>query len=132
MSVFVDTSAFMAMLNSEDPEHITSLRIWNNLMDEEQVVVTTNYVVVETSALLQRRFGFSPARRFFETIMPVLQVEWINPELHADSVVSILVANRRALSLADWASFVVMRRLSISLAFAFDKHFIEQGFVCLT
>ncbi|WP_295431562.1 hypothetical protein [uncultured Thiodictyon sp.] len=36
--------------------------------------------------------------------------------------------SRRRLSLVDCSSFQVMRRLAVSEAFTFDKHFSGQGF----
>jgi len=43
----------------------------------------------------------------------------------------LISANLRKLSLVDCTSFVLMRRLGVETAFAFDQHFVEQGFVCL-
>jgi predicted nucleic acid-binding protein len=37
---------------------------------------------------------------------------------------------RRHLTLVDCASFESMRRLTVRRAFAFDRHFEEQGFEC--
>jgi predicted nucleic acid-binding protein len=40
----------------------------------------------------------------------------------------LLDRQERGLSLVDAASFVVMRRLRLDRAFAFDRHFEEEGF----
>ncbi len=47
------------------------------------------------------------------------------------SVLAFLTAGRRALSLVDCASLVVMRRLGVEKAFTFDRHFAEQGFMLI-
>jgi predicted nucleic acid-binding protein len=44
----------------------------------------------------------------------------------------VQAANRRSLSLVDCVSFVVMRQLAIRDAFAFDRHFEEQGFTLVS
>ena len=41
---------------------------------------------------------------------------------------ALLAAGRRDISLVDFSSFQVMRRMELRRAFAFDPHFSEQGF----
>lgn len=45
-----------------------------------------------------------------------------------DAVGAMLTASRRRLSLVDCTSFEAMRHKKITKAFAFDQHFVEQGF----
>lgn len=49
-------------------------------------------------------------------------------ENHGVAVTALLTAGKRQLSLVDCSSFEAMRRLGITSAFAFDRHFAEQGF----
>ncbi len=91
----------------------------------------TSYVLVEAFALIQHRLGIGAVRAFQETIVPLLQVEWIDAPLHQRAVAALLTAGRRQLSLVDCASFEAMRSLGITTAFTFDRHFAEQGFSCL-
>jgi predicted nucleic acid-binding protein len=92
------------------------------------MLVTHNYVLVETSALAQNRLGMPALRAIEEIIMPVLRVQWITQTHHRTAVEMVLAAHRRKLSLVDCASFLIMREQGISEAFTFDKHFTEQGF----
>lgn len=128
MRVFVDTSAFLAVLNADNLNHSAAKLAWNTLLLSETPLVTTNYVLVETFALLQRRFGVSATRSFQESITPLLQIDWIDEATHKAGLQAMLTANRRSLSLVDCISFEAMRRLGIATAFAFDAHFAEQGF----
>jgi len=128
MSVFVDTSAFFAVLDADDENHDAARQMWEDLLTQEVVLVCSNYVLVETLALVQRRLGIPAVRVFQEDIMPVLNVEWVDESLHQVGIASVLAAARRRLSLVDCASFEIMRRLGIKTAFAFDHHFDEQGF----
>jgi hypothetical protein len=45
--------------------------------------VTHNYVVIEAEALIHRRRGANPARRLLQDIIPLLDIIWITPDLHA-------------------------------------------------
>jgi predicted nucleic acid-binding protein len=71
------------------------------------------------------------ARTLHEDIVPALGVEWLDAQDHDAGVKAMLIADRRQLSLVDCSSFETMRRLGISTAFTFDRHFAEQGFVCI-
>ena len=131
MSVFVDTSAFFAILDADDENHDVARQMWGDLLTQEAVLICSNYVLVETLALVQRRLGIPAVRVFQEDIMPVLNVEWVDESLHQVGIASVLAAARRGLSLVDCISFEIMRRLGIKTAFAFDRHFDEQDFECL-
>ena len=84
--------------------------------------------LLETVAVLQRRFGIQSVRAFHADIIPVLNVEWIDAALHRAATAALLAAGRRGLSLVDCTSFEVMRRLGLNTAFAFDADFADQGF----
>ncbi len=131
MSLFVDTSAFFAVLDADDENHVAARHRWEDLLTQEVALVCSSYVLVETLALVQRRLGIPAVRVFQEDIMPVLNVEWVDESLHQVGIASVLAAARRGLSLVDCVSFEIMRRLGIKTAFVFDHHFEEQGFECL-
>ncbi|MDK2882670.1 MAG: hypothetical protein PWP58_1006 [Bacillota bacterium] len=128
MIVYVDTSAFLAVLNADDSNHAEAKRAWIRLLHQHATLVCNNYVLVETFALIQRRLGMEAVRAFNDNVVPVLRVEWVNDLLHMQAINALLTADRRGLSLVDCASFVTMRNLGIYEVFAFDKHFAEQGF----
>ena len=131
MSVFVDTSAFLALLNRNDEFHEAARGIVEQLAAREETLICTNYILLETFALLRYRLGLDAARTFQEDVFPVLQVEWVDQAVHMAGVTAVLAAARKKLSLVDCVSFDVMRHLGIKQVFTFDPHFAEQGFDCL-
>ena len=131
MTIFVDTSAFFAVLDADDANHLAAKRSWEELLRQDETLVTTSYVLVETLALLQNRLGMAAVRGFQETIVPLLQIEWVDFSIHRAAISALLTANRRQLSLVDCASFEVMRSLGLTIAFTFDPHFAQQGFSLL-
>jgi predicted nucleic acid-binding protein len=129
MAVFVDTSAFYALLDADDENHSRSAETWRHIMaSDEQHVVATNYVLVETFALIQSRLGLEAVREFQENMVSVLSVEFVTPEIHRLGIAALLAASRRGLSLVDCISFQVMRDLGIKSVFTFDGHFQQYGF----
>ncbi len=131
MTVFVDTSAFYALLDRDDANHAAAAERWKTLLSSDTTLLSTNYVLVECAALVQSRFGTAASRAFTEDVVPLLGVEWIDADTHGAVVGAWLAASRRTLSLVDCASFEVMRRRGIRKAFSFDDHFRQQGFTCL-
>lgn len=128
MSVFVDTSAFFAVLDSGDANHEPARAEWERLIADREALHTTNYVIVETAALLQSRIGLDALRDFAADVLPIVDVHVVDEGLHRSAFHALLVASRRWLSLVDCASFECMRRTGLGRAFCFDPHFGEQGF----
>ena len=128
MTVFADSSALFAILALNDLFHVRAQDEWTRLLDDEVVLLTSNYVLLETTALLQSRIGMDAVRAFDTDINPALEIAWIERGSHQLATASLAAANRRQLSLVDLTSFNLMRELGIDTAFTFDAHFAEQGF----
>lgn len=129
--VFVDTSAILAVLDADDTNHKSATEVWKSLLNGENRLVTSNYVLVETFAVVQRRLGVKASRTTHTDILPIFHIEWITQNMHESGVTAFFVASRKRLSLVDCVSFYVMRELGIDTAFVFDRNFKEQGFRCL-
>lgn len=132
MRVFVDTSAFLAVLQSNDVNHQIAKQIWGRLLNEKANLICTNYVLLETVSLIQNRLGMKALKAFVEDVIPLLHIEWVNEPIHQAGLSALLTANRRRLSLVDCISFETARRLGLTTVFAFDQHFVEQSFILLS
>jgi len=132
MRIFIDTSAFYALLDRDDANNQKSTKVWINLLRAEHTLVTSNYILVEAFALMQNRLGLEAVRGFQEDILPLITIEFVSPEMHRSGIAALLSASRRSLSLVDCVSFELMRSSGIKSVFAFDNHFKEQGFVIMS
>lgn len=132
MRIFIDTSAFYALLDRDDENHRKAKNAWALLLRNENVLLTSNYVLVETFALIQHRLSIEAVRGLQNNILPLVNVEFVSAELHRSAVSAILSASRRNLSLVDCVNFEMMRTLEIRSVLAFDPHFKEQGFHVLS
>jgi predicted nucleic acid-binding protein len=128
LTVFLDTSAILAVLNGDDQCHPEADAIWHRLLGTKETLLSSNYVLIETFALVQRRLGMDAVRAVEREIVPLLDLHWLDANMHQVSVTTWLAASRRSLSLVDCSSFEVMRRHAVRQAFAFDGHFEEYGF----
>jgi predicted nucleic acid-binding protein len=129
--IFVDTSALYAVLDRDDQNHPLAKSTWSSLLQADDVLIVTNYVVVETTALVQHRLGMEAFRVLCGDILPALDMQWIGEDEHRQAQNALLAADRRKVSLVDCSSFHVMRSRMVRTAFAFDPHFREQGFEVL-
>ena len=99
MRCFVDTSAFIALLNRDDRFHGRAKARWQELLSDDVPLVTSNYVIMETFTLAMHRLGRRAAKDFNDAVVPVLETVWINEDIHGAAVSSIVVSGKRNLSL---------------------------------
>jgi len=131
MSIFIDTSALFALLDASDVRHREAARIWAGLLDSDADLVTHNYVIVETAALVQRRMGEKLLDPLFDGLLPLVRIVWVEEEIHRRALAALRSLRTPGPSLVDCVSFEVMRQRGGESAFAFDRHFEEQGFKVL-
>jgi predicted nucleic acid-binding protein len=128
VSVFVDTSALFALLDADDAGYPLVRPAWDRGLDDVAGFVTTNYVLLEATALVQARLGLDAVRVLTSEMLPVIQPLWVGEVEHAMGFQALLTADRRRLSLVDCVSFAVMRSRRIDEYLGLDPHFEEQGF----
>ncbi|MFP4668759.1 MAG: type II toxin-antitoxin system VapC family toxin [Desulfobacterales bacterium] len=128
MKVFADTSALFALLVKNDFMHIKARESFKYLARQNAGLVTSSFVLVETTALLQRRIGLEPVNDFNRKIFPLLEIVWADDKWYAKAIQRLLAQNNRNVSLVDCLGFEIMEAFQIEYAFAFDSHFEENGF----
>ncbi len=126
--ILVDTAAFYALIDARDPNHGRATSVISDLVEADETLLTHEYVVVETTALVQRRLGLGALRRFVDDLLPLVEIAWVDEDLHREAREALLAAGRRTVSLVDWTSFLVMRRHGVRRAFTFDPDFGAEGF----
>jgi predicted nucleic acid-binding protein len=129
-AVFVDSGAWIALALSRDPLHVQAREQWDLLQGAGARLHTSIPVVVETFTFLDRNADRDVALMWKESV-------------HTPGTVTILPCELRDLKLAweyfrradlhklsavDATSFVIMKRMRIRLAYAFDHHFAAAGF----
>jgi predicted nucleic acid-binding protein len=128
MRVFVDTSGFYAFLNRSDPFHQESVGYFERAEAEGWSLITSNYVVHESWALIQARLGWDAVEAWLTTLVPRCEVVWVNESLFLSGSARARQARERRLSLTDCISFEVMLANRIQSYIGDDAHFGSQGF----
>lgn len=128
MSCFVDASALYAFLVRSDADHRAMVTAFRAIAESGRRMLTTNYVLVESAALLQHRIGLDPVRDLDTRIAPLLDVEWVSGELHRRAVARLFQMDRRDVSLVDAVSFTVMDAAGVTDVLGLDDDFTTEGF----
>jgi len=131
--VFVDSSAYLALLDRDDEHHAEAVAILNRLAEERYRQFTTNILIIEAHALILSSLGNAQARQFLrdmeESNTAIVRVR-ARDEERAKEI--LFQYTDKDFSFTDAISFAVMERLGISSAFTFDRHFAQYGFTTLT
>jgi hypothetical protein len=124
--IFVDTSAWFATSVRNDQYH-PDARAW--LEQNAEPLVTTDYVLDELLTLLKCRGEFQRAVRLGEGRLrqKIARLEWVTPT-DVEAAWDVFRRFRdKEWSFTDCTSWVVIERLSVPAAFAFDEHFQQFG-----
>lgn len=128
MSCFVDTSALYAFLVRTDADHEAVTTGFRVLAESGRRMVSTNYVLVETAALLQHRIGLDAVRDLDGRITPLLDIVWVGSDLHRRAIARLFRLDRRRVSLVDAVSFAVMEAGGLTEVLGLDADFTSEGF----
>ena len=126
--VFVDSAAIFAALVRNDSMHDDAAATLERLLQLDIALHSSNYVLLETQAVLLARVGIDAARRVEHDLRPVLRLTWIDETLHDRASRRFDLRGRRGLSLVDCTSFVVMEELGLRHVFTYDADFSAEGF----
>jgi predicted nucleic acid-binding protein len=129
--IFVDASAWIAIINRRDEHHAAAIALYERLLRERRPLVTTNLVIAEAYVMIRRHTGYQPAIGFLDSIRQTSRLlkVYSDATLEAEAEEILRRYADQDFSLADAVSFVVMRRRKITEAFAFDSHFVTADFV---
>ena len=126
--LFVDTSVLYALLVESEADHRTVRGAFRRVAESGRPMFTTNYVVLETIALLQSRIGLDPVRSLDAAILPLIEVVFVDAGLHRRALERLVRLDRRRVSLVDASSFEAMDAQGVTDAFTLDEDFSAQGF----
>jgi len=129
-TIFVDTSAWLALINKSDHLHNHAKKVRDDLIAQGSRFLVTDYILVETANALSR----IPFRKAVIALISFIQssediqVIQIDKGLFDESWRLYFDRLDKEWSLTDCASFVVMTGMGLMEAFTSDHHFEQAGF----
>ena len=128
--IFLDTSAIYALADRADTRHEEAVAHLDRLLQSGERLLTHNYVLVESLALLQHRLGTAAAVKLADSASG-FEIVWVDRKLHEEAARRLARAGKRRVSFVDLVSFLVMKSRGIEKALAFDPDFSSEGFSLL-
>lgn len=128
--VFVDTGAWFAYFVPSDRDH-PAASVW--FEQNTYPLVTTDYIIDELLILLRMRGEFQRALEAGHSLFngDVCGLEWITQADIAAAWRVFSAYRDKEWSFTDCVSRVVMERLGVTTAIAFDEHFRQFGTVAV-
>ena len=132
MKLFVDTSAFVALIDEDDNFHQEAKKFAGTFRPHYRLNIS-NFILDEAITRIRMKLGHSPACQFIDDILnsKVYRIHRVGPKIEKEGIRFFKKYNDKRLSFTDCTSFVLMKYLKITTAFTFDDDFAQVGFTKL-
>ena len=126
-ALFIDTSYFLALINSRDKYHQAAKDLAKLITPP---FITSDAILFELGNALakppHRHLGIATLHQI--RMDPQIEVMQIEPEILAETIALFQSRPDKAWGLTDCSSFVIMQRRKLNEALTTDKHFEQAGF----
>mgnify|MGYP001617045896 CR=1 FL=1 len=130
--IFLDSSAFVALYNQDDRFHEMSVALLDNLVRQNTLLLTSDYVIDEVITALRTRANHDVATQFASAYRELpMGLCGIYPVYFPEALRIFKRYKDKTYSFTDCASFSYMLAHNIDTAFTFDHHFAQFGFIVL-
>ncbi len=132
-AVFVDTVAWIALLDESDFLHDQARRILDELENKKRRLVTTEFILLELGDGFSAVGKREQALKFIEVLreLDILRVIPVSQDLLGKGWELYARRPDKNWQVTDCISFIVMKEENIATAFTADKHFEQAGFIKL-
>ncbi len=131
-TIFVDSSAWFALLSKNDKNHQKIKDIYQTLLENNNTLILSNQVLGETFTLLRYKIKNNNLPfKFIELINRSLLIKkiHINEKTEKNALKILENYKNQRFSYVDATSFAVMNKLNLKYALSLDKHFTTAGFI---
>jgi len=129
--VFLDTGYVLALELAKDQYHAAAKRHWARVTATLPLLITTSYVFDEVVTYFNRIGHHAKAVTVGNMLLHSSSVRLVHVDeaLFYEGWAYFQRYQDKDYSLTDCVSFVVMKHFGLTTAYAFDKHFVQAGFV---
>lgn len=132
MKIFVDTGAFLAILDRDQDIHPQAKSMLHSLQQQHAIFYTSSFVISETYTRIIYDLHIKIAERFNQMIevgeeIGLLYVFWIDPALDREIYPVYKKFSDHKLSYADAASYLLVKKFRLDGIFTFDEEFKKVG-----
>ena len=129
MKLFVDTSAFVAVMDHADQFH-SAAKTFSDTISEQAQLITSNYVIDEMITRLRMTAGADVATRAAERLWgdDRYRIHTVDRSIEVEALKQLRKYADHRLSFTDCTSIVFLEQLDIHRVFAFDDDFRKLGY----
>ena len=129
-AVLIDTGAFRALIDPQDDGHQSAVECLNTIAKHRLPVFVSIPTIYESHRRILFDLGQQAAKRFLRELYDG-SVNIVRTLEEDEQEARRLLDRYEALDLTlnDAANMVVMTRLGIAQVFAFDRHYLQAGFI---
>ena len=128
--LFVDSGPLVAAINPGDQHEEEARHGWKRIAGENLPLVSTEHVLDEVATAISRAQNPRRAARWVRQQLDSGLIRWLScgPEEWRAAADWLEQYSDQQISFTDALSFAMMRRLRMTEAFTFDRHFVIAGF----
>ena len=132
-ALLVDTAGWLACADGADPAHSRCCAARDQALEAGQTLVTTDFVVDETLAILRLRLGLKAAETWWQQVEQSRRLRWerIDSDRFEKARQMFFRYRDKDFSFTDCTNFVVMRDIRVTHVLTTDRHFRQMGFQVL-
>jgi len=129
MKIFIDTAAFIALVDSTDRNHQLAKGCYREIIRSRDRLISSNFIMCETLNYLRTRISYKIAIEFRESVYKsdILEIIPISMEAEEEAYKIFKKYRDKDFSFTDCTSFALMEREKIKKVFSFDHHFMQYG-----
>ncbi|HED10336.1 MAG TPA: PIN domain-containing protein [Caldithrix abyssi] len=125
-NVFIDTSAWLAILDPADDHHEKARDYYAGLLERSARLFTNNVVLDETLDRIKQNLGEKVAMEYLsildEGVLSVsIRLDWISRRVRRTAIENMISNKKTELTLKHFYILETLRRRRIDIVFSFDQ-----------
>lgn len=132
MTCFIDGSAWIAITDQTNENHVQSKEYFKSLLEKDAKIVTNNLAIDDALQWLKKNKSATAARQFLntvdESILTVnLRMDWISRRVRRAALNNFLKSKDIDLNLQHYFIHESIKRKRVDVLFTFDQKFRAFG-----
>ena len=129
MKVFIDSSAFLAIADTDDGHHEHGRLIFQDILTKGAKLFSSNYILDETYTLIRARTNHQTVVNFIKSFeLSGITVLRVSPQIEDLAKRIFIKYSDKNFSFTDCTSFVLINENKIDATFAYDVHFRQYRY----
>ena len=118
--ILFDSNVWIALFNGEDTLHSKAEGYFAKVIEKNEDILITDYIILEVSSVLQRRLGHEESKNFLEYVLSTKGIMQINvDEITFLQIVDLFKKGNHKLSFVDISIVLLKKSMNLGV-FTFD------------